>query len=171
MKKRLFALLLVGVLLVLLTACGDSNPVTDDLKFYMEDMNEIQSIHTDAIAAYNDYFSNEEATSDQLLKIMNSTVIPGFDDYIEKSGEIKPETEEVKEVKSIYDEYIGLQYDAMNMVAEAIANQDTGKLSEANDALSSANSKYSDYKGKVSVLATDNGISLVNEWYLFWNYW
>lgn len=161
--KKASVLLMVVLLVFGLTGCGkEDNPITDDLKQYLEQIALIQSIHDGAVSAYNSYFNNEDISSNDLVVIINDQVVVGFEEYIEKLEAIETTTDEVTDLKIMYADSVKLQYDAMVIISTAIGEKNTEKLSEASTMLSDAANKYDEYKNQLKTLAEDNNISLMN---------
>ncbi len=161
--KKASVLLMVVLLVFGLTGCGkEVNPITDDLKNYLEQIVLIQSIHDSAVNAYNSYFNNDDISSNDLVVIIDEQVIVGFEEYIEKLDAIETTTDEVTNLKTMYTDSVKLQYDAMVIVSGAIDEKNTEKLSEASTMLSDATYKYDEYKTQLKKLAEENSISLVN---------
>lgn len=162
MIKKLTVTVVLTGLMVCLTACGKSDKVKDDLYTYLTEMTEVQELQKSAINEYNTCVANEEADSQQLLSSLQNSIIPNYENYLEKLNAVAPETEEVQNIKTVCVNGANKQLEALNKVAEAIEACDTDLLNEADTLIVESETLFSDYENQLNALAAEHEINLVN---------
>ena len=174
MKKKLLRGIIVAVMGVMLCACGsngsnttteaEASPVVSDfVEFMNTELPPVVAKETEAMAAYNKYFTGETVDAAALLQEMNNTVIPDYNEFLSDLEAITVETDEVKKIYEAYSEAMKLQYDGLCKMEQALRNSDTDMQTEAVGLFNDARNKYSTYQILVKELADKYGIKLNGE--------
>lgn len=165
MKKKLLLLVALGIMSLSITACGkeEADPIKEDLEQYLStDLPAIQGEQQAAIDAYNNYFTQENPDSQELLTALNTDIIPKYEQFLSKLSSISPETEEVNAIKEQYYKSCSLQYDALVQVAKSLEDCDSDLLEAANDLIKQSKSELAAYESQLNILASEHQIILNN---------
>ena len=161
--KILFCILLM-ILLGTVAGCKKNNPVADDLVQYVEtDLKAILPKEQEAISNYNMVCEQtNKLSSKEVIQKFETSILPDYKEFLDNLKKLQPQTQEVRELKDIYVEGATLQYEAMNMIVEALKQQDSNKMKEADELIVKAKSKLQTYEVKLTRLAKDNEIGVTN---------
>jgi len=155
--KALRFLLPVALISAILAGCG-SNPVQDDLISYLnEDLRPLADEETEIMGIYES-ITGENYADDESLYAEMENLIPRYRDYVAKVEEIRPETDEVKELHELYITASNKQYNAMVQISAALENQDVNLVSEANGKLDEARSGMREYRNRLEALAKKHDV-------------
>jgi hypothetical protein len=159
MGKRLLAVVMLGLVLVLSGCLGDS--VQDDIMNYVnKETTEAAELEGKAIAAYEGV-SGANYQDDQIMyDALVNEVIPNYTEFIEELEAVKIETDELKEIHEIYLNGADLQLQGFVKVVEALEKQDASIVEEANQLLNEGKSMIEDYQKKLDTLAKDHDVEL-----------
>lgn len=167
MKKKIYLAMLSAVLIFTAFGCGkkEEDP-TKQLKedlvgFVNEDMAAIQADKDEAVSIYNSYFNTENMDPEQFYSDLSETAIPKIETYIENLKAIEVETEEVAALKELYLQGSQKQYEAMQLVALSLSEENPDYLVDANARISESKSYFIQYESQLKILAIDNGIEIV----------
>lgn len=174
MKRNLFRGIIVAAMGLMLCGCGTDSAgstteeavspvVSDFVEFMNTELPPAVAKETEAMAAYNKYFTGDTVDTAGLLDEMNNTVIPGYNEFLSELEAITVETDEVKEIYNAYSESMQLQYDGLCKMEQALRNSDTDMQAEAVGLFNDARDKYATYQILVKELADKYGIKLNGE--------
>ncbi len=152
MKKFLTLLTVVAMCFAFLTGCSD--PVFDDFENFlnveMTDVNENYEkikVEVGTWEELEDDAALESSLSDVLLPLVNNA--------LDKLKDVKPETEEVKELKEKYIKMMNAYKDGFEEVLEGIREVAEDKVVNGSDMLSDALELLDDYNNALEKLAKE----------------
>lgn len=158
MRKSLVFLVLFT--LVILSGCF-KDPIQDDLLNYVNsDMKTAYELEKKAVTAYESV-TGPNFSNDQLLyDTLQNEVIPTYEQFIKELKAIKVETDELKKIHAIYIKGAETQFQAFEVIIEALENQDPALIEEANAILEQGRNQISDYQSKLDQLAKEHNVKL-----------
>lgn len=161
LSKKMIIIILTLFMFMGLVSCGSAKNVASDLcNFVNDNLADIQVKANETISQYNDYASSDEMKPDELLKLLQDSIIPTYQECIEQVEQLEPKTEEVKEIQTLYLDASRKQLAALEKIAEGIITQDAVKYEEARDLTTETESAFTRYYSQCKILATDNAVSL-----------
>lgn len=128
--------------------------------FVNEDLASISAERDEAVAVYNNYFTSDNKEPDVFLDSLNNDAIPKMQSFIDDLNAIETESDEVTNLKNLYLQGSQKQLDAMNKVAQAITEENTDYLSEADDDIAESKSYFTQYESALKLLAIDCNITI-----------
>ncbi|MEY8751029.1 hypothetical protein [Alkalicoccobacillus gibsonii] len=121
----------IGVALIL-TGCNSNNKVGDDLEVYYND--HILPIQADIDDAWDEFFRETDSLSDEeFYEVYESDLKPELDEYYEELQALSPETDDVRELHSLYLNANDVFYEAGEKEVEGHYRQDEDLLAESDD--------------------------------------
>lgn len=166
MKKKIYALLMMIMLVLLAAGCGKkeedkkSDVKSDVLNFVNKELPAIEDKKNTAINIYNSYFENENVDIRIFLNDMETTAIPSMKAYLDELEAIETATDEVNDLKELYSLSCQLQYDAMNKVVLAIKEENSDYLTDASGMITQSETYLAQYEQELKALAADNDITV-----------
>lgn len=140
-----------------------SNPVQEELLSYLnEELPKITKLEADAITAYESVTGANYSTDQELYNVLLDSVVPTYQEFVDKLEGITLDTEEVRGVHEEYIEGANLQYNAFIKVITALEQQDRAMIEEANVMLDEARKILRDFKYNVEKLASEHNIELTD---------
>lgn len=166
MKKKIYALFMMVMLVLLAAGCGKkeqekkSDVKSDILNFVNKELPAIEDKKNTAINIYNSYFENENVDIRIFLNDMETTAIPSMKTYMDELDAIETATDEVKDLKDLYSLSCQLQYDAMNKVVLAIKEENSDYLTDASVMITQSETYLAQYEQELKALAAENDITI-----------
>ncbi|ETI70740.1 lipoprotein [Neobacillus vireti] len=159
MKKALAVF--VFSMIFLLAGCFGGDPVKDDLLNYVnKEMKQAVKLEAAAVSAYEGIsganFKDDQTMYDGLTK----EVIPNYTKLISELNSVSIKTDEVKAIHEIFIKGADIQLKALEKVKQAIEDQDSALIEEANDMLADAEKLLLDYKNKLYKLAKEHDVKI-----------
>ena len=168
MKKKLYIIAIMTMMLCLFTGCGKKKEKTteetnkalkDDIVLFVnEKLPAIESDRNKAVSIYNSYFESENADLEKFSSDLQGTAIPAMEKYVNDLAAIEPATDEVKGLKDLYLQSAQKQLDAMNKVAASINEENPDYLAEADALIKESEDLILQYQTQLRTLAMDNDI-------------
>lgn len=157
-KKAMAGFLLLIMTMGMLTACG-GDPVADDFeKFLNTDMVDVNANYEDMTAEAGKWDSFE--TTDEAVSSINDVLLPNIDDSLDKLSEIKPETDEVKELKDTYVKMLKAYKEGYEKLLAACEADDETIATEATEKIEEALKLLDDYNAGLESLAEEKGMKI-----------
>lgn len=167
MKKKIYIVALAMALSCTAFGCGKKDSgdpykaIRADLtEFVNEEITAIAPEREDAIGIYNSYFDEEKPDNAAMLSKLKETALPEMKSYIDKLNAIEVSTPEVEELRMLYVNAAQAQYDAMELVAKALEEENPDYLTEAKTKLDEFKSNITQYESKLKLLAADASITI-----------
>lgn len=152
-KKAMAGLLLLVMTMGMLTACG-GDPVADDFeKFMNTDMVDVNANYEDLKAEAGKWDSFE--TTEEAVSSINDVILPNIDDSLDKLSDIKPETDEVKELKDTYVKMLKAYKEGYEKLLVACQNDDEAAADEATAKIDEGLKLLDDYNDGLESLAKE----------------
>ena len=168
MKKKLYIIAIMTMMLCLFTGCGKKKEKTteetnkalkDDIVLFVnEKLPAIESDRNKAVSIYNSYFETDNADLEKFSSDLQGTAIPAMEKYVSDLAAIEPATDEVKALKDLYLQSAQKQLDAMNKVAASINEENPDYLAEADALIKESEDLILQYQTQLRTLAMDNDI-------------
>ena len=157
--KKIFSLILAGILSVMvLTGCG-SDPLEDELKNFinveMAEPNANYVAITTEAAKWGELESNEA-----VLSSINDVLIPKCDETLDILSKVQPEAEELKELKDKYIKVFELYKEGFGLMLEVIDTGDEAKASEVQAKIEEGISTLNEYNAGLEALAAEKGLKI-----------
>jgi hypothetical protein len=130
------------------------------VSFVNEDLAAISPERDEAVAVYNDYFTSDNKEPQAFLETLNNDAIPKMQSFVDELTAVETESDEVANLKSLYLQGSQKQLDAMNKVAQAISEENTDYLTEADDDITESKSYFTQYESALKLLAIDCNITI-----------
>jgi hypothetical protein len=130
------------------------------VSFVNEDLAAISPERDEAVAVYNDYFTSDNKEPQAFLETLNNDAIPKMQGFVDELTAVETESDEVANLKSLYLQGSQKQLDAMNKVAQAISEENTDYLTEADDDITESKSYFTQYESALKLLAIDCNITI-----------
>ncbi|MFF2446988.1 hypothetical protein ACFVSW_07775 [Neobacillus sp. NPDC058068] len=159
MKKALISI--VFPMIFLLAGCFGGDPVKDDLLNYAnKEMKQAAKLEAAAVSAYEGIsganFKDDQTMYDALTKV----VLPNYTELIRELNSVSIKTDEVKAIHEIFIKGAEIQFKALEKIKQAIEDQDSALIEEANDMLADAEKQFLDYKNKLNTLAKKHDVKI-----------
>lgn len=153
MKKVMATILTCVICVTVLTGCGKSNPIQEDLINYINNqlptVVELENkISTEYEANTGDNFTDDPTLAAKLKNV----IIPASDELLAKTKTIVPVTEEVLKVHSKYIAVVAEQNEAFNLLLQAAQKSDTKLVTTANEKLRDADKVSKEYLSDIQDL-------------------
>lgn len=159
MKKLTTLILTVALAALALTGCG-SDPVADDLvKFMNTDMTPVNEKNAELQTATQKWAALGDA--EQMVTEAKDTIMPIIDESIGMLAKIEPETDEVKNLKSKYQEAMEAYKAAFEMAIETLEND--GNLDSAMAKMEEASKKREEFDSARDALAKEHDLEVQTE--------
>lgn len=157
--KKIMAGMLLGIMVVgMLTGCG-GDPVADDFeKFLNTDMVDVNANYEklkEESAKWGDLETNEE-----IKDSINNVVMPNLDDTLDKLSKIKPETDEVKDIKAKYVKVIETYKEGYAKMLEACDTNDEQTVTEATEKIDEGINLLDEYNNALESLAKEKDMKI-----------
>ena len=144
----------------MLAACG-SDPVTDDLKSYINDkVPAVQTLESKAGDAFNASVGDNYKDDATLLAALTDAVIPASDDALTAAKKIAPATKEVTALKDQYVTTLTTYNNGYKTLQEALVNGSASKADEASALFATAEKQKEDYMAAITALGKDHGVTI-----------
>jgi hypothetical protein len=128
--------------------------------FVNEDLAAISSERDEAVSVYNAYFTSDNKEPDAFLSTLNNDAIPKMQNFVNELDAIETTSEEVTNLKNLYLQGSQKQLDAMNKVAQAISEENTDYLTEADTDITDSKSYFTQYESQLKLIAIDCNITI-----------
>ncbi|QFT90903.1 hypothetical protein FIU87_19845 [Bacillus sp. THAF10] len=163
MRRLLWLLLPLCLVLVALSACT-SDPIQEDLLTYVnEDLQSVSEMELEAIDSY-DSVSGDNYTDDwTMYETIDSITIPAYEEFIAKLEDIKPKTEELRAIHNLYIEGSNAQMQGFKMILVAIDLQSHDKIFEANEKLDEGRTKIRQFQIELEDLMEEHEVEFEEE--------
>ena len=169
MKKKIYIIALMSMLLCLFAGCGkkkeeetteDNDKALKDevVEFVNVKLPAIESDRNNAVAIYNSYFETENVDLEQFSSDLQGTAIPDMQKYVDNLSAIEVTTDEVKNLKDLYLQSAQKQLDAMNKVASAINEENPDYLTEADQLIKESEDLILQYQTQLRTIAMEKDI-------------
>lgn len=157
--KKIVVGMLLGMMVVgMLTGCG-SDPVADDFeKFLNTDMVDVNANYEklkEESAKWGDLETNEE-----IKDSINNVIMPNLDDTLDKLSKIKPETDEVKDIKAKYVKVIEAYKEGYTKMLEACDTNDEQTVTEATEKIDEGIKLLDEYNNALESLAKEKDMKI-----------
>lgn len=157
--KKIMAGMLLGIMVVgMLTGCG-SDPVAEDFeKFLNTDMADVNANYEkfkEESAKWGDLETNEE-----IKDSINNVIMPNLDDTLDKLSKIKPETDEVKDIKAKYVKVIEAYKEGYTKMLEACDTDDEQTVTEATEKIDEGIKFLDEYNNALESLAKEKDMKV-----------
>lgn len=147
----------VGILIVLMitlfTGCGNS--IKDDMLNYNNRFKDL----LDEVADISKQIEAGQGQED-FKKNMKKSVIPKLKKVKTKAENIKPQTEEVRQLKSLFIDCITLNLEGCNTVLKAIDTSNADTFQKAKDQFDHGQTLEEEFRNKWDELAEKQGIDI-----------
>ena len=169
MKKKIYLLALTMSLACLAFGCGKKDKEetaggksiqADLVEFVNTELPAIKSERETAISAYNSYFEAGSGDNQAFLDKLNNEIIPKLEQFVVDLTAIEVETEEVKELRGLYLKAAQSEYDAVQLVAKALAEENPDYMDEADMLIEESKSYIIQYESQLKILAIDNDVKI-----------
>jgi len=158
---KIVSLLIVLVLALTMLASCASDPVTDDLKSYVNDsMPAVQALYNKALDGYNAVIGGNYTDDATVLAALNDTVVPAISDALETAKAITPATDEVKALNEKYVTALTTYNSTYVTLQEALTEGDAAKVQEAVTLLQTATTQSEDFNTALTSLAEDHAVTI-----------
>lgn len=157
--KKIVVGMLLGMMVVgMLTGCG-GDPVADDFeKFLNTDMVDVNANYEklkEESAKWGDLETNEE-----IKDSINNVIMPNLDDTLDKLSKIKPETDEVKDIKAKYVKVIEAYKEGYTKMLEACDTNDEQTVTEATEKIDEGIKLLDEYNNALESLAKEKDMKI-----------
>ncbi|KMJ59154.1 lipoprotein [Bacillus sp. LL01] len=162
MKRQLCLFTLIFIML--LSACSNTDPVKDDLINYVNtELPSVADLEWEAIDSYSSV-SGQNYTDDWTMhETLDTITLPAYEEFITKLENIRPKSEEVREIHEIYIEGSNAQLQGFKKIRVALELQDHDKIFEANEHLDHGRAKLREFQTKLEDLMEEHGVEYEDE--------
>lgn len=170
MKKRMYAVFMMLVMALCMTACGkdkekdeatESVSVQDDIvEFVNVELAAVLTYRDTAIESYNSYFISEDMDTAAFLTELEVAAIPNMESFITELENIQVATSEVQELKDLCIESANKQLEAMKLVVTAIKEENPDYLAQADILISEAGELMTQYESALKLLCIDYDVDI-----------
>ena len=172
--KKIVALSMMFLLALAAFGCGkkedevkDEGPSVQEeiVKMINDDLPSISTERDDAGSIYNEFFKegadiDSETWKDQL----KNNALVSYDAYLDKLNALNYDNPEVQNLKDLFVKSSNSQRQAIQCVVDAIEGFDSGKLSEAQQAISDSKTYMSMYEDELKRLCASYNINVSGEY-------
>lgn len=127
---------------------------------YLREMSEIDTLEAEMLKSYASVTGTNYTDDDAMYTEISEHTLRLCRQWEEKIVAIVPGDPEISEVHAIYRDHSTNFMNALNMIASALANQDTAQVTEANNLINETNDLKVSYQQAVRKLAEERGVSL-----------
>ncbi len=170
MKKLLCLTIITVAMMFSLVACGNDDKKTDTtetvsvqddlVEFINVELAPILTYRDTAIESYNSYFKADSMDKEAFLSELKVAAIPNMEDFITNLEAIEVSTDEVAALKDLYLQSARKQLEAMNLVKDAILDENPDYLEQADALIREADSLLAQYETDLKALCNDYNIDI-----------
>lgn len=152
--------IIVAALLLFLAAC-EPDPVQQDLLTYVNDgITQISALESEAIEAYASVSGPNYDSDSVMYAVIQTTVIPKYEEFYSKLKAIQPSTAEVKKMHEEYITAAADQLEAFRLILEAIEKQDAAIIERANEDLDKARAMLNQWRKDLDEECKEHGVTI-----------
>ncbi|TVY00621.1 hypothetical protein [Cohnella terricola] len=160
MRKMIFPFIIA---FVFLTACG-VDPVKDDLLNYLNhNLQPLGDEETRLTKAYSDVTGENYSSDEETYEAFVNDIVPGYQKFVFKLEEIRPETQEVRDLHEIYILGANTQLSAMTQMQLAFENDDANLIPAANDKLAEGRKYIRDFQNRLDEVAKKHNVKITKK--------
>ena len=130
------------------------------LKYLNEDLYNVVVYENIVSTTYDSVSVNNYTDDYTMYTALIDTIITNSLQLINEAEAIECGFDELREVHELYIKAMNIQHQAFTIIVVAIENQDSSKISEANELLYEARKYYRDYLSELESLCTANDVIL-----------
>jgi hypothetical protein len=161
-KKVIAPISTVLICVTVLISCSKSDPVQDDLLYYIN--NEVQTLVKLETKVATDYtaYTGENYVDDATLAVqLRDVIIPDSNELLTNAKEIVTSTEEVSELHSKYIMAVTKQHEAFTLLLQAAQTNDEALVQTVNEDLRNSDTISKEYLANLNSLKKKHNV--VNE--------
>lgn len=156
-KKNIFFCFFISISMILMTGC--ENEVKSDFKHFLNvDLLKISEFESDAINKFNQITLQEEDTDayyQRMYSLLSTSTLPTYETFVKELSDIKPETNDVRQLHQIYLRGAQKQLEAFKLFKQGIEEKNEYKITEANQLLAEAKTYMNTYLTEAVKLADE----------------
>ncbi|MCT4661570.1 MAG: hypothetical protein N4A40_06870 [Tissierellales bacterium] len=156
-KKNIFFCFFISISMILMTGC--ENEVKSDFKHFLNvDLLKISEFESDAINEFNQITLQEEDTDayyQKMYSLLSTSTLPTYETFVKELSDIKPETNDVRQLHQIYLRGAQKQLEAFKLFKQGIEEKNEYKITEANQLLAEAKTYMNTYLTEAVKLADE----------------
>jgi len=157
---RLFCKLALVLCCWMITQCA-LRPVPRDLAtYYNRDIVNIVELEEMALNYYAGVTGDNYVTDNALKSSLETEVIPLYERFTELAGQIKPSTEPVQKLHSLYYQAADLRLQGFHTMIRALDAQDPGMMNQANVMLNRTEVLLNKWQADLGEMAAEYGLKL-----------
>lgn len=165
-KKKLIGIIIavIAVIIVILAVTG-SDEVSDDLlKFLNEDMQSVIDDREEVMELYEKWPElAEKEDIEGVYTLLADEILPKVDEILEQLEKVNPQTDEVKELKSLNVEGFTLLKEGGEKMIRSFNDFDEDGIDEGSDMVADGMEKINEYDKKLEELAKEHDIELYSK--------
>lgn len=153
MKK---ILLILFILIFTFSGCQDNtdNKMKQEIELELttyinNDLESIVSLEKETVASFNNFESDDNNTSDQLIDFLENSIIPQYREFLRDLSEINLETKEIQNAHNYYIESAKFQLDAFTFYLEGLKEFDYSKIEKVNFLIKESRKNLNLYKNEL----------------------
>lgn len=156
-KKNIFICFFVVTFMFFITGC--ESEVKSDFKHFLNvDLLKISENETSAITQFNQITLQREDTDSyyqRMYSLLSTSILPNYETFVKELGDIKPETNDVRQLHQIYLRGAQKQLEAFKLFKQGIEEKNEYKITEANQLLAESKTYMDTYLTEAVKLADD----------------
>ncbi|MCY6356560.1 hypothetical protein [Clostridium sp. ZS2-4] len=162
MLKKFCILLLTSIMIFMFAGCKKASvedPVKSDLMSYMNRISEAVTLEEDVL---NDYrkVSGENYKEVDTYVVIKKIIIPKYTEFINKLDDIKPKTDEVKQLHEIYVKAAHVRLESFKQMEEGFEKKDGNLIKKTDKKLQEAQNNIEKYKKQLVELGQKHNIKV-----------
>ena len=144
MRKTFDIVLSILISALLLAACAGPGDIINGIKVkneinsYIEEISSLNKVQNTLLAKYEEGFV-QESDNEKAFTNLNEEIIPPFQSFLTNSKNIQLETEEVKELHSLYIQAMELQLEVFNGFKNSLETDNDTLFDETNNKVDQVN--------------------------------
>ncbi|RHW36179.1 hypothetical protein D1B33_11100 [Lysinibacillus yapensis] len=134
--------------------------LADSFSAYLDDISVLAPEEARIIELYDGVTGVNYTNDDVLYTALLDEIIPAYRDFVAELESIMPQNPQIRELHEVYIEAANIQYNSFIVMVSALEEQDSDKITEANQGLDQARKLLRDWLYEVESIASETGVAL-----------
>jgi len=157
MTKRWSVILAAGFCVISAWACAKDRAGIQLARYVNQGILNIAELEQRPLAVYASVTGNNYTSDGRVAEVLGDFVIPYYGRYLDRLRDIRPETDELKQIHRIYLEGVELIYTGFRMKLAGIEAQDSMIIRAANESIEKGRIKSEEWRNELLSLYTKYG--------------
>ncbi|MCY6369074.1 hypothetical protein [Clostridium ganghwense] len=160
--KRSEVLLLISIIIFMFIGCKKApaqDPVKNDLMNYISSVSEVFVLEENVLKEYRKVVGENYKEEDTHI-IIKKIVIPKYTEFVQTLDNIKPKTDEVKQLHEIYKKAAYIRLEAFRQMEEGFEKKEGTLVKETDKKLDEAQNSINKYRDQLTELAEKHKIKI-----------